>query len=52
MLRPNLKKGCKTWDKGKGFWKSFLILLLMLSNDTPRPFLYDKNIVIRFGDRL
>jgi hypothetical protein len=38
MLRPNLRKGCKTWvERGKGFWQSLLVLLLVLVNGTPRP---------------
>jgi hypothetical protein len=38
MLRPNLRKGCKTWaKKGKGFWQSLLVLLLVVVNGTPRP---------------
>jgi hypothetical protein len=38
MLRPNLRKGCKTWaKKGKGFWHSLLVLFLLVVNGTPRP---------------
>jgi hypothetical protein len=53
MLRPNLRKGCKTWAmKGKGFWKSFFVLLLDLEMRPQDLLLYDKNIVNRFGDGL
>ena len=51
MLRPNIIIGCKTWaKKGKGFLQSFLILLLVLSNETPRPIFIWENMVIQFGD--
>ena len=53
MLRPKLRIGCKTWaKKGKRFWQSFLIVFLVLSIDTPRPLLYEKKMVIQFGDEL
>jgi hypothetical protein len=53
MLRPKLRIGCKTWaKKGKGFWQSFLILLLVFQMTPQDLFLYEKNMVIRFGDGL
>jgi hypothetical protein len=46
-MRSKIIIGCKTWaKKGKGFWQSFLILLLVLSNDTQHLFLYEKNMNI------
>jgi hypothetical protein len=53
MLRPNLRKGCKTWaKKGKGFWHHLLVVLLVIEMRPQDLFLYEKNMVIRFGEGL
>jgi hypothetical protein len=53
MLRQELKKGCKYLGKeGKGFGKSFTILMLDVGMRPQDLLLYDKRIVIRFGDGL
>jgi len=39
-LRLKIRMGCKTWaKKGKIFWQSFLILLIVVLNDIPRSLL-------------
>jgi hypothetical protein len=53
MLSQKLRIRCKTWaKKGKGFWQSFLILLLVFQMRPQDLFLYEKKMVIRFGDGL
>jgi hypothetical protein len=53
MLRPKPRKGCKSWArKGKGFWQSFLDLFLGIEMRPQYLLLYEKNMVIRFGDGL
>jgi hypothetical protein len=50
-MRIKLKARCKTWEmRGKGFWKRFIILLFICLNESPIHFLYEKNMVIWFGD--
>jgi hypothetical protein len=53
MLRPNLRKGCKSWAKrGRDFGNSLSILMLDVGMGPQYLLLYEKRIVIRFWDGL
>jgi hypothetical protein len=53
MLRPKLRKDAKLGlERGRDFGKSFLILLLGIEMRPQDLLLYEKNMVIRFGDGL
>jgi hypothetical protein len=53
MLRQELIKGCKYLGKeGKGFGKSFTVLMIDVDMGPQDLLLYDKRIVIWFGDGL
>jgi hypothetical protein len=53
MLRKRTQKGCKYLGKeGKGFGKSFIVLMLDVGMRPQDLLLYEKIIVIWFGDGL
>jgi hypothetical protein len=51
MLRQEIKKGCKYLGKeGKGFGQSFIVLMFDMGMGPQDLLLYEKRIVIWFGD--